>query len=525
MKKLIVLFLCFTLTIPFCLATCDTEPMIGDVSKEISNNDLIDALGEHSSDYSSEISCETSSPDIDITGHYGYNTETNTYYLNMPDNPAPEKKEFKVLVYDNTIQTTYFSEEIGYDKYLSTDDNLNNAVRLRNEKIQQDYGVEIKAIYAADVYTDLLNDILAGLCVYDAAMPFMSSCARLAQKGGLHNLADEKFEDYIDLSAPWWDKNATKSMSIDDKVYFTTGDISIMHKQVSAVITFNKNIMRNNYEDVNLYDLVKNGTWTFDKMMELSKGVTKNSNGDKYFDYKDTWGLVSSYADPAVFYLASDEHLIEKDSNDLPVIAIGNERSISVAQSILSKMQDTNKWCIHANDIKTKDMWNTSLEIFAENRALFRTSTLATIKKLRNYSEIDDFGIIPLPKFEEIQESYYAPCAASMAYGIVIPVSAQNSEFSAFMIEVMACEAKNYISRSYYEGLIRDIKDVESEDMLDIIFNNIVYDQGMVYDFDGVSSMYFRMMFDKRSDIISELEMRKESIKSSIDNTINELQR
>jgi len=502
-RKFFVVLTCLLLSLTFALGACNTSS--GD-----------------------ETSGSTSTTGRIGNEHGGFDPATNRYYVNMPAFNF-DKKEFNVLVLDNTRETTYYSEEVGVDKYETTDEVLEDAVRNRNNKVFEDYGVTINAVYAANVFEDLSKDVKANTGAYDMAMPFLYQCVNLAQSGDIYDLRSDPFNKYIDLEMPWWDQNATASLSIDNKVFFTTGDISIMQKIVSVAVTFNKDMLKDNFPDVNLYQEVRDGKWTLDRMIELSKQVTKDYTGEGEMTYKDIWGLSGSYGDASMMYLASGEKLITKDENtDYPILAIGNERSLNVAKKILEELQRKNEWVIHANEFRdVSDIWKTSLDIFGENRALFRTSAFSAIKKLRNYTDNSDFGVIPMPKFDADQEKYYTPCAAKLAYGVVIPKSAPDPEFSAFMTEVMACEAKNYITDAYYETILksRDLKDEESEEMLDkYIFNNVVYDLGIIYNFGNVSSMFNTLMSSGNSDIVSTLDANRDAIEAAIDQVVQQYQ-
>jgi hypothetical protein len=228
-------------------------------------------------------------------GHGGYDQANDKYFVNMPD-ISWDKKEFNVLVLDNTKETTYYSEEVGVDKYDTTDDALEEAVRNRNNVIQEKYGVTINAVYSStNVATDVDTDVKSSSGLYDMAMPFLMGCTTLAQSGDIYDLKSEQISKYIDLSMPWWDNNATQSLSVDNKVYFTTGDISIMQKIVSIAVAFNKKMLKDNFPDVDMYQMVKDGKWTFDKMIEMSKKITKDSDGNGTYTYKDTWGLTTAY--------------------------------------------------------------------------------------------------------------------------------------------------------------------------------------------------------------------------------------
>ncbi|PKM63006.1 MAG: hypothetical protein CVU97_02280 [Firmicutes bacterium HGW-Firmicutes-21] len=522
-KKILVLAICIVLTLSFILGACNTEPSVNGSSEE-EHSSIIDAQSSEESDSSEDISDDTSS---DISGlRGGYDPTYGKYFVNMPEFKWSDKTEFKVLVYDNTIQKTYYSEEVGTDKPDIIDVFINESVRERNDIVLEKYGVEIKAIYASDVRQELVYDTLAGTGLYDAAMPFFLACTTLAQNGHLYNLADERFNDYIDLNMPWWDQNTTESFSIGNKVYFTTGDISFSQKKTSLAVLFNKNMLAQKFPDVDLYKMVRNGEWTLDEMITLSKAVTKDTDGIAGFTYKDTWGLASSYSDAMMFYLASGERMITKDANDFPNIAIGSERSITVAQNVLEQLQYQNKWVTHCNEYDVTDIWQKSLDIFTENRALFRTSNLIVTKFLRQSNKTDlDFGVLPMPKYNAEQESYYTPCAALMAHAIVIPVGLPDPEFSAFMIEVMACEAKNYITPAYYDYTLkyRDMRDDESAEMLDIIFDNVVYDMDMVYNF-GAANIFTTLMNNRSNDFVSMFDYRRDHIIYAIEKMIFDIE-
>ncbi len=505
-KRVSMLLMCIVLIMSLVLAACDLgDDKSGDGDK--SNGDIIG------------------------NEHGGYDPATGKYFVNMPEFTWNDKTEFRVLVYDNTTQDTYYSEEIGVDKYETTDQAIEDAVRERNNLVFEEYGVEVVAVYTDNVYTDVNNDVMTGSGDYDAAMPFLSDCARLAQSNALYDLADVRFNPYIDFSMPWWDQNATESLSINNRVYFTTGDISFMQKIVSIAVTFNKDMLEDHFPDIDLYQMVRDGKWTFDEMVRLSKEVTLDDDGTAGFSYRDTWGLSGGYGDAAMYYLASGERMVSKDANDIPTLAVGSEKSITVAQKVLEQLQLKDEWVIHvehfANDVPNR--WQTSLDIFGEGRALFRTSAFSAIKKLRDHEA--NFGVVPLPKYDEVQDSYYTPCQAGMAYGIVIPNSAPDPEFSAYMIEVMSCNAKNHIPEAYYDTVLkgRDMRDDDSEEMLDeYIFNNVVYDLGLIYNFggsdNGVSSMFSSLMTNSSTDITSTLESRRGAIIDAIDEVVDKYQ-
>ncbi len=509
MKKILSLLL--------CLLT------IGSLTLTACNDDSTDDTSSESSTVESTVESEASEytgPWVDgIVGYLG----DGKWGREMPaftwDNTT-----FTVLVYGNGIQQTYYSEEIE-PLYETTDDIINEAVERRNRAIEDKYGVTIKARAVDDVYQTLLQELQAPSSDNaDAAMPFLPACTTLAQSGYLYDLRSFEDDGYIDLSMPWWESNATESFSIADKVYFTVSDMSIMQKITSFCIMFNKDLIKEKYPDVDLYKEVNDKTWTFDKMYEMARAYTYESDNVDGMSTEDHWGLVTEHNNALMTYLSSGSRLITKDANDEPMLSLGvDERSINIAQNTLSRLSEKGTWLIHAQDIAATTKWNDVVRIFGEGRALFRSTAFSAVKKMRVYDV--NFGLIPYPLMDETQDTYYTPSSARFAYGIVIPYSATEPEFSAFMLDAISAESKGEnasgLTRAYSEVVLKgkDL-DEESGEMLDkYIFSNIVYDLGIIYDF-GVSDIFTRLITSSSSDVVSTLESAKESIQTKIADVI-----
>lgn len=499
MKKLLILFLCLLMVSSCLLVSC---------------NDAADDTSKDDQNDTSKNSVE------------GYDPDSDRYVANLPEFTWDTENEkyatFDVAVTSDEEQNTYFSEDIGYDKYSTTDQVINDAVRERNNKVEELTGVVVTPVYVKNVLTAIQDDITSGAGAYDMAMPFLSGAVSLAQEGRLHALNSEKLSPYLDLSMPWWDQGANEAFSVSDQIYFSTGDITIMAKISTWAITFNKQMYSELFAgEKSLYELVEDGEWTFDKLVTFAK-ATNLDNGDGVWDHNDRWGLVSAYSDPYNYYSAAGESLASKDADDLPYLTFDSNRSVTVAQHVLEEFSQLNEWHIYSNALTTADVWKTSLDIFGEGRALFRTSVFSAIKKLRNYEDGIEFGIIPLPKYDEEQENYYSP-SGSGAYVAVIPISAPDPEFSAYMTQLVACEAKNYLTPAYYETTLksRDARDDESEKMLDeYIFANLKFDIGNIYNFGGIGTMFSNLATEGSSDISSKFESIQSNAEADIEDTV-----
>lgn len=519
MKKTLAALLCLLMLGTAGLAACNDN---GGNSSDSPSTAVSSAQSDANSEAANNSQGETSVDENGwVDGIKGYLGD-GKWGRGMPEF-IWDKDTFTVLVYNNTKQTTYFSEEIEPDLYETTDAVINEAVAKRNREIEERFGVKIKARAVDDVYTTLTAELQASDPENaDAAMPFLSMCTTLAQNGQLFDLKTFEEDGYIDLSMPWWDQNANASLSIADKVYFSISDMSIMQKINSFCVMFNKDLLATKHPELDLYEEVRNKTWTVDKMLELSKEFTYESDGVDGLSADDNWGFISANNDVLWFYLSSGARLVTKDSDDKPVLSLGvDERSINIAQQALTMLEEKDTWCILAEDIQT-DRWNKVVQMIGENKALFRCTAFSAVKKVRAYDA--NFGLIPFPLLDDTQDDYYTPCSG--AYGIVIPLSAPEPEYSAFMLDLISATSKGEndagLTRAYTEVVLKgkDL-DEESGEMLDnYIFANIVYDPGVVYDF-GIRQMFADLMSKNSSEIVSALDSNRDSIITKIDEIVD----
>ena len=464
-RRLIALLLCLLFALAAVLSACGTS------SEE--------------SDTSSEELSQTSQPVsdskyIDANGKYW-----PVYSDGIKDQIIGDRTEVRVLVYDNTIQTTYYSEEIEPDMYSTTDSTLNEAVRERNNYVLQQLGIEIKAVPVEDVEATVKTELTAGTGDFDIAMPFLGACASLAQTNSFYDLKQFEEKGIIDLSAPWYEQNANDTFSIQNRLYFTVSDMTIMHKIVSSAILYNPEMIESKYPDLDIFQMVVDGDWTLDEMIRIGKEFAEDSDGNGVHDYNDNRGHDTYNNSVSGFYLASGEKLCTKNEEDVPIIAINGERSVTVSQKVLDTLQD-GTWVLHANSLTgVGDIWTTALSVFGDGRSAFYTTAFSAIKKLRAYDI--DYRIVPYPKIDDLQEEYITPGGGQYAYGVVIlnTLSEEDADFAAYMIDVLSAGGKQYIATAYYDQILKH-KDALSDedksvDMLDLIFDTRGVDIGSVF--------------------------------------------
>ena len=174
--------------------------------------------------------------------------------------------------------------------YLFTVDNdadeIDRAIEKRNAEIEDKYGIvitEVREIVEdahgnGAAFKALQKAWNANEVLYDAAVGSPYDCCALSQGGMLSDLRDY---GYINLEKAWWDQPANEAFTVYGKTFITTGDINYIDDNFTYAIAFNKNMI-DVFDLEDPYGIVREGVWTYDKLYEMSKKVTKLDNIDGY---------------------------------------------------------------------------------------------------------------------------------------------------------------------------------------------------------------------------------------------------
>jgi len=136
-----------------------------------------------------------------------------------------------------------------------------------------------------------------------------------------------------------------------------------------------------------------------------------------------------------------------------------------------------------------------------------------------------EFGILPLPKFDEIQDNYYSTGSHYNLAAYLMPITTSDVERSATLFEAMAGISAYTLTPAYYEVSLmgKYIRDDESAESITIILENRSYDVGIVFDFGNPISIFEGMSTSNVGDFSSRCAALEPSMKSSIDNFVKNL--
>ena len=347
-----------------------------------------------------------------------------------------------------------------------------NDAKFKMELLTEDrLGVSIEETLAP--YWDMLASVeqlvVSGDETYGCVTMMDRFALNLAQEGCILPMQNVP---YVNLDAPYWGSQITKTLSVNGNSYFAVGSFNLRSFKDTACVMMNTTLA----EDFGItppHTLVDEGTWTFDKMAELGKDVTADLNGDGILNSDDRYGL-GTYdirSSPIFMWLAADIHVVDKDANDVPYLNVyGNEKFVSVME-----------WT-YKNFVAGMDLPEVGNDVFGEGRELFCIGYFSHIVGLREME--DDFTVLPIPKWDEAQAEYRSRTYDAMCN--MVPVTASDVELSGAVLEVLACMGHNYVVPAFIENSLMQkySRDAESVKSIQIAFDTRVVDMAEAFMFD-----------------------------------------
>jgi len=353
----------------------------------------------------------------------------------------------------------------------ATGDVFDDAVYNRNRKLEERFHFTFSETYYSN-NNEPRTFLLAGDNTYNMYVGRCTSMYTFAAEG----LA-VKAEDipHLNFDKPYWDSKLYDNLAVYGKHYFAVGAFNTTSYDFTHVLLFNKKMMED-YQLGNIYSIVREGKWTFDTFAEMGRKVVEDLNGDATLGDGDQYGYTSLAKQVLPgFWISANTLTISKNKNDeLVYSSPKDEKFIEVYQKIFNITWDDNIWHRVPRAINREE----EIGLFCDGYALFTDSSCFQISNTRE--SLTDFGIIPYPKYDEAQDTYYSRIEGCELF--LLPKFSTNAqlEMAGVILEAMACESMKTVVPAYYDVAlkVKYTRDEESAEMLDIAFANRVFDFG-----------------------------------------------
>ncbi|MCQ2433315.1 MAG: hypothetical protein MJ175_11985, partial [Clostridia bacterium] len=364
--------------------------------------------------------------------------------------------------------------------------------------------------------------INAGDNSIDAAIVYLTSMPALIADAG--KLTDLSAVSTLNTSASWWDQNAVTEFTLGGQMKLLVGDLNLYNTFSPIMYFFNKNVA-NQYDLGNLYDLVRDGKWTNDKMMEFSKITAADLNGDGAMDENDRFGLAEQLNLLKHFITAGGQRFSSRDKDGNVILTLNTETTAGIVETIVPFLNDK-KVCNAANHYKSKYsnvFRELHVPMLMNDQLLFNMNQLLIAFELREMEA--DFGVLPCPKADEAQSFYSTPVETWWATCICIPEMCSRKEDTGYVLDAMGYYSQKLVTPAFVDQTVtsKSLRDEDSEEMLHLIMDSRYYDVALIYDWGNYTQVVTTLGESGKTNFASAYEKAEKRILSALEKTMGQL--
>ena len=380
-------------------------------------------------------------------------------------------------------------------------DVVNDAYYYRNLNVETKYNVKItpREIPYNDLITVVRQEIMSGEQNTDIILHSPTQLAALVPE---KLFIDINELPYTDLDADWYVPGVNKELAVSGKQYLFLTDLGAVYTYCCSILQYNRDLATE-LGMPDLHQIVLDGGWTIDKMIEYSRLATYDLNGDGFMDNQDRYGTVcmwSEFTDTIPYSMGIK--ITENDAKGKPQLVFNNERMVTCVEKMLSLMYEGGSgYTSEAAD----DTWKTPQEMFRDNKALFVYTSIVSLQLDRFRDMEADHAVLPLPKLDETQERYLTGTCIGSATVYAVPITTPDTEFTSRMIEAISAEGKRLVIPAYIDTAIKikHSSDETSKEIYDLILDGRIIDFATIYDSDGMYLLFRQLMKDRSPDFTS----------------------
>ena len=387
----------------------------------------------------------------------------------VPDDLNFGGKTLKILSRSdprNRFRVDFYSPELNGEL-------LNDAVYNRNAMIADRLNITFQVREENgkyDVFPSYANIITAayqaGTHEFDLVGTYSLYGAQYATQGYFANVLDLDANYHLNLDQIWWNQSLRDDLTIDNKLFMVVGDIQLTTLTRMMAIFFNKKTVGEVYGDLDLYSVVNDGKWTMDYLSQLINEAWQDLNGDGKADAGDFYGLISVAPSESYESICAgmEIQMMEKDSEGNWALTIQTELLVDKVQKAVDLYYAGN----NATRLYTADTIDPCVTKFAEDQSHFLLLTLDKAMEEILGNMKSDYGILPLPKYNEEQEMYHTIPQDSFSL-IHVMGDVEDPAMVSAALELMCAETYKNITPELFNVLLkyRYMRDDASGQMLD----------------------------------------------------------
>ena len=407
-----------------------------------------------------------------VAGSEGESVEVDDRFVGVDY----KDREFRIYTSTNAASAGMGNSNFLIEGTGESDGGLvNDAVLERNIQVEELLGVELVFTQVDLTYSQVAADIrtltISGTDEFDLVINDIYAYAELIIEGNFRNVLDE--DCVFDFDRSYWYKDYMDDLRLmDGYQYVLAGDYFADIIRGAHLLLLNKQIYLDYYNRPadELYDVVTNYEWTYDKMNEIitDKYADKNLNGTK--DKGDQFGFMEPeyWGGSIPFSVSGNPTFISRDEDGIPTVVIHEgDRANQLASSMSMVFNNESSSIALTTDADL-------LTAFTQDECLILGyQRLGSLENGIFRQMEGDAAVLPYPMLYASDKKYTTSAHDTTEMGAILATSTDLA-FISTVVEVLNRETANILMPRYYkEGLqVQCVDDPKSAAMIDIIHDN-----------------------------------------------------
>ena len=347
-------------------------------------------------------------------------------------------------------------------------DTIARAVYKRNYQVEDRFNVDLKLITKIgdwekrnDFLSVVRGEAMGGTGGYDLVSTHSVYLGWMTVEG---LATDMSTLPEMDFSKSWWNQNLYDEVNINGHVYFMLGDICTTTYEYMQVMFVNETKFNDYFNEEGIdtiYELVENNEWTWEKCMAYASAYGTGDSSDTV-----AYGLAQNVHSWRASFISQDAYLYSRDDNgDLMITVNPSDKLIDIVEKMCA---------FYALDnVLFHTEWNTGAgrlnPEFCSGNVLFYPQTLGEAATIAS-SMKDQYGVIPVPKYDVYQEKYYTICRDTVS-SVMIMTTTDTPEMAGIVTEALCMYGQKLVTPEYYEIVlkVRYFSDPKYAEILDLI--------------------------------------------------------
>ncbi len=410
-------------------------------------------------------------------------SDTPTPGTNGDDDPD-EEKPFDIRVAMEALPKCTFSGDefliaasstyentFTIDQFPTIDEKtgslVHDALYDRDALVEEIFGITLvyDDVLDSAMYGKIGNTVRSGDDVYSLVLGTLSSTAMPMFNNSL--LYDLNQVPHVDLSQPWWNKNSIDNFEINDMIFMATGAITNRYVYAPYAMLFNQKLI-NDASLESPYVLLENDEWTLEVFTEMIEDTYQDLNANDKIDIEDFYGLAPASDSETAYYFAAGAHFLDKNDDGELYFTYMDEQNTMILEDVIY-LYDSD------NVLKYQQTYD-SIAAFREGRAIFHSMALCDITMLNDMT--DEYGIVPMPKYDEYQKEIYSNANRYISTMALLPSSIVDIDNVGLIVEGMAMASQYTSLDKQYEQVLlnRQALDAQSKASLMAVVESTTYD-------------------------------------------------